>query len=342
MAGADTNISSPRQHVPMNKLGQGLKSCGKMFEKTGSFRGIRERFAKDGAKKGLVNLMKVNPVSQEDFCGLVWKITDIPSMPTALQRYFDIIHDEVASLNDLEKVVRYDQSLSARILRIANSSYYGFRGRISSLSRAMVVIGFEETKRLCLCSVLLDLCRDRPALDRRTRERLWKHAFAVGKVAALIAEKRPWLESEEAYFLGLLHDLGKLILAVHLKDYFDSIIELSHGNKVGFHAAEAVHGISHGRVGRWVGVKWGFPEIYQEVMEFHHAPEMSSSHRPAVTLIFLANVLANSRSDPPLMETEETLARCGDLFISHEEWMEYGEKMARIWLEVDALWKALN
>lgn len=312
------------------------------LDKTQGMKEFQKFFAIADAKKGMKDMMKANPAAQGDFCRQVWKISDIPSMPMSLRRYFEILHDEVASLRDLENAVRHDQSLSARILRIANSSYYGFRGKISSLSRAMLLIGFEEAKRICLSYVLLDLSRDPHALDPHTREQLWKHAFAVGKAASLMAQKRPWLQRDEAYFLGLLHDLGKVILAVHFKDHFESIKELSLKSGVSFYAAEGAHGISHGRVGRWVGLKWGFPEIYLEVMEFHHAPEKSSLHKPAVTLIFLANALANSRWSPQLLEEEEIISHCGDLFISHEEWMEYGEQMARVWREVDVLWSTLN
>ncbi len=286
--------------------------------------------------------MIADPVKQEDFCCLVSRITDIPAMPMALQRYLNILHDEVASLQDLESVVRYDQSLSAKILRMANSSYYGFRGSISSLSRAMILIGFEEVKRFCMCSVLLDLVSNGSGLGIRTREKLWKHAFAVGKAAGFMADKRPWVDRENAYFLGLLHDFGKLILAVHFLDHFQAIEELVEARQIPFVEAEKIHGIAHGEVGSWVGRKWGLPELYLEVMEFHHQPEKSLRFKPEVTLLHLANILANSRENPELLDAEPTLSHCRELRISEEEWIEFGERMAQAWVEVEVLWKVLS
>ena len=144
-------------------------------------------------------------------------VADLPPLAGALERLLEVIYSEVASVRELESIILYDQALAAKLLRLANSSFYGSRGQVYTVAQAIMLIGFEQVKSICLCVLLMQLYSDAPALSVGQRERLWKHAFAAAHMAREVARVKPWVSKELAYVLGLFHDLGRLTMAVHFK-----------------------------------------------------------------------------------------------------------------------------
>ncbi|NTV41991.1 MAG: HDOD domain-containing protein [Syntrophobacteraceae bacterium] len=286
--------------------------------------------------------MEISLFDEQEIRCLVSRVIDLPPLPTALQRLVEIIQSEMGSLNDLERVIRYDQGLAARVLRIANSTYYGSRGQIRTIARALVLIGFEQAKRVCLCALLMELFSSGKALDPADREILWKEAFATAKFAGEIASRRPWVTPEEAYVLGLLHDIGRLVMAVYLPQHYQAVRELARHRKIPSWYAETEYGLSHSMIGKWVAVKWSLPEVFQRVIEYHHQPGWTPSFRSEVKLIYLANVLAISRDLPELLSDQQTLQFCSDLFITEDEWNFYQARVDFIWPEVDQFWNLLS
>ncbi len=267
---------------------------------------------------------------------------DFPMLTGAVQRLLEIIHGEIESERELETLILYDQVLAARILRVANSVFYGSRGGIGTISRAMLQIGIQEVKSICLCYLLMQLCADDRRLEEAERERLWKHAFATAKMASAIARRRPWISGEKAYVYGLLHDFGRVAMAYSLTEHFRAIWDLAELRGVSPWIIELQYGLTHTTIGRWIAAKWALPEVFGRVMEFHHQPERSPSFGPEVRLIALADILAHSDRLPSLLEDPQTLAICRDLFITEEEWEECREALPEIRVQVDQLWNLLK
>ncbi len=272
----------------------------------------------------------------------VARIRDLPCLSGSLHRLVEIIQDEAASLEELESLIRHDQALSARILRVANSTYYGMRGTVPTLSKAMMVIGCEQVKSICLCVLLVGLCSTQDAVEMKERERLWKHSFAAARVASRMARTRPWVSPEKAYILGLFHDLGRLVMACFLEEHYRAIRHLSQNGKIPLWYAELEYGLTHTVVGKWLAIRWNLPEAFQMVMEFHHFPEKSPAFEAEVKLVALTDILVNSREDPDLLEDEYTAHYRKDLFIPENEWEAYREKLEGVWAEADQLWALLR
>ncbi|MGV8074839.1 MAG: HDOD domain-containing protein [Syntrophobacteraceae bacterium] len=270
------------------------------------------------------------------------RIKDLPALPGALERLVEIISNDQISYQEMEDVILYDQSLTARILRIANSSFYGGRGKIQSISKASLILGFDQVKAICLCWLLMQMCMGSYTISPVLREQLWKHSFATARIAGHMAENRPWINREKAYILGLLHDCGRVVMATYLGDHFEAISSLAESRKVPIWDAELQYGISHAMLGRWIAVKWGMPEDIQQVMEFHHTPGKSLSFKSEVRLIYLANILANSKEYPEYLNDPVTVSCCRDLFIHEDEWESYCDDLERIWAEVDQFWILLR
>lgn len=286
--------------------------------------------------------MSISLLEQKEIRYQISQIKELPPLPQSLQRLIDIIHEDVDSSDELVSIIRYDQALAAKVLRIANSTYYGRRGHIRTLSKAVMVIGFNQAKSICLCTLLMRLLSGGAGLSDARRESLWKHAFATSRIASEIAKKRPWVNAEEAALLGLIHDIGRLAMAVHFRDEFNTIMEIAAMRRVRSWSVELQYGLSHTQLGKYLALRWGFPEVFTTVIEFHHCPELSPSHKTEVRLIYLADILSHAREFPEMVEDEATLSSCRELYISEDEWQEYQEGLGLIWPEVDQLWNLLG
>lgn len=266
----------------------------------------------------------------------------LPLLPGCLQRLTEIVQFEAASAKDLERVLAYDPALTARILRLGNSSLYSKRGSVQTLSDAVSTVGVEAARSVCLCTLLVQLCSDENQLPVAQREKLWKHTFATARISREMAIKRPWIAPDLAYTLGLLHDMGKLAIAELFPDHYNRIEQAAAIRKMPYWFIESHYGILHTQVGRWLAIRWSLPEVYHCVVEFHHAPEKSSHFKPEVKLIHLANLLADARESQYIPDDEPTLSHCRDLCITQSEWKEFQGSLSRIWSEVDRFWDLLQ
>jgi HD-like signal output (HDOD) protein len=253
----------------------------------------------------------------------------------------ETIQNDKSSAAALEAVILRDQALTAKVLRAANSAYYGHRGQISTISRALVTVGFHEVQRICLCALLMEhFCGAKP--DQEIQQALWKHAFATARLASNVAQKRPWMSQEEAYVAGLLHDLGRMVLFHCFYAQYVHIQDLANTLKIPFSWAEWQYGITHTQVGKWLAVRWNFPKLIEHVLTFHHIPWKSPLFRKEIRLIYLADVLAHYREYPELATAEPTRTCCKQLYIGDEEWQNHCDRVATVWDEVDAFWRMLK
>ena len=280
--------------------------------------------------------------NKQEILQQISRVKDLPPLPSSLERLLAVVQSQVTTPEELENIIHYDQSLTARVLRVANGAYYGNRGKVTTISRAIALMGFDQVKSVCLLALLLQAFEHGPTLSAAERESLWKHAFCTARLAGRMVERRPWATREKAYLFGLLHDLGKLVMLIYFQDYYLALQDLAREKKVSFRCMELQFGLTHTRLGRWVAVKWGFPEVFQNVMEFHHTPWESSSHRPEVKLIALADILANSRNFPDPASHEIAADCCRDLHVGEDEWEDYRSAVKEVWLEVEHLWRLLS
>ncbi len=286
--------------------------------------------------------MAISPLDEQAALTRIAQVRDFPMLTGAVQRLLEIIHTEIESEREIETIILYDQVLSARILRVANSAFYGARGSIGTISRAMLQIGLEEVRSICLCYLLMQLCSDDGRFEELERERLWKHAFTTAKIASEISRKRPWISAEKAYVCGLLHDFGRVAMAYTFGEHHRAISGLADLRGVPAWYIELQYGLTHTTIGRWIATKWSLPEVFQRVMEFHHQPEKSPSYGPEVRLVALADILANADRFPSLLDDPQTHAVCRELYIADEEWDDYQGALAEIRLQVDQFWNLLK
>jgi putative nucleotidyltransferase with HDIG domain len=220
----------------------------------------------------------------------------MPSLSTTVAKVLEICNNPAASANDLNRVISYDPVLTAQILKLINSAYYGLPNRIPSLVRAIIMLGINTVKNLVLASSVLAACKGISHTGKMTINDFWAHCLCVGVLSKLIATavRIPLSEHEEYFVAGLLHDLGKLPLMTCFPELYGST--MAGANKLGCPLVEYENvsiGINHCQVGGLIAEKWNLGPSMQDAIKKHHPQEGIDSHGLMVKCIGTANLLAN-------------------------------------------------
>jgi putative nucleotidyltransferase with HDIG domain len=218
----------------------------------------------------------------------VFQIERLRAMPIVISRLVDALADDRSTPSALERIIEGDQALASKILSLANSAYYGFSEKITTIRRAIVVIGFKELQLLALGASLAGLFDMRKAPPGFDSEGLWHHCMAVSWAARELALASRYPSSGEVMLAGLLHDLGKLVLATHLADYYVRVLKKVEEG-VPYHEAEEQVGVSHTMIGNWLARKWNLPDIHVAAIRDHHSPRPADLYFTSTSLVHLAD-----------------------------------------------------
>lgn len=199
------------------------------------------------------------------------KADKIGVFPTVAARIRQVANDHDASMVDLEEVVSLDPTLSAQILKLANSPFYGLNRTVGSLRHALMILGFRATRDLAMSLVVMRLTQGRD--DVHTQ--LWTAGLRTGVAARLLARHVRWADPGEAFVTGILHDLGKLILLAVEEQRYTGMLQ-QHGNEVArlLQAERTVFGLTHTELGAACLKRWELPERLADAVEYHYDPRL--------------------------------------------------------------------
>lgn len=224
-------------------------------------------------------------------------ISKIPSLSTTVEKVMEICNNPAASPNDLNRVISYDPVLTGQILRLINSAYYGLPNRITSLTRAIIMLGLNTVKNLVLATSVLGSFKSRSQVPQLPMDDFWAHSLGVGVTAKMIAkrEKIPAQEHEAFFVAGLLHDLGKLPLMVCFPDLYSQTIDDADSGQLPLFKIEKTNiGFDHCEVGMLIAAKWKLKSKIQNAIVGHHRVGMSEGPVDILTAYTnLANQLIN-------------------------------------------------
>lgn len=221
----------------------------------------------------------------------VGAVNEVATLPAALTRILTITRDPHSTSLDLANEIGQDPALTMKVLRVVNSSFYGFSRRIQTVSDAVVLLGFTEVERLALAISVINLfggARDR----ERSLGQLWKHSLAASHAAEVIAhEYDEGRDVAGAHVAALLHDIGKAVIWQALPEAGPRIAQLMAEEGLSAFEAEAqvLDGITHCEVGSWLAGQWSLPESLSQSIALHHTPEEAGEENPLVPITHLAN-----------------------------------------------------
>lgn len=212
-------------------------------------------------------------------------LKNLPTLPGMIDKISKAVESKRFSAADVGKLISRDQVLTAKVLKLANSAFFGFSRKVGSLTQALVLLGFDVIKGLILTSSVFDLMKSRDMS-------LWQHSMGVATCASIIAEECQLPEAEEVSLAGLLHDLGKVVIRAHMSQDSYEIAELVEKEEISIRdAEETVLGFSHEKVGLWLAESWKLPENLTESIHYHHRPHLARQAPQLTAVVHLADVL---------------------------------------------------
>lgn len=211
--------------------------------------------------------------------GILKTVKDLPPMPQTVLKAREIMADPKSGFKDLADILEVDQAIAAKILKIANSSYYGLRENVTSIQKASVVLGHKTLGELITMGGISTLLGNRLEGYGLDAGDLWKHVLAVAFGSKIIAEKIEPELANDAFTSGLLHDSGKLILDGYIMERWQSFEEVMADGEHSFLDAEkAVLELSHAEIASEVCKAWKIPKALTVAIRYHHTP---SNHKRA-------------------------------------------------------------
>ena len=219
-------------------------------------------------------------------------IIGLPTLPTVITQMIGLIDNPKTSASEVSQLISTDQALTAKILKLANSAFYGFSREIATVNHAVVVLGFDTVKSLGLSVSVLERFAAGNAQTSFDRQKFWEHSIACGVAARLLADRLRYRVQGEAFAAGILHDIGKLILSQYFTEEFEQILTLTRDE--GLHIGKAeklVLGVTHAEIGLWLAEKWNLPDQLVMAIAYHHKPGRLDQDPKLASLIHLADFL---------------------------------------------------
>lgn len=215
------------------------------------------------------------------------------SLPEVCIRINEMLDDPNVTVTSLGNVIIQDTSLTARLLKMVNSSFYGYEARIETVSRAVTVIGLRELRGLVIAASAVEMFSNVPE-ESLNKVRFWRHSLYCGVIARLLAEKCNVLHSERLFVAGLLHDIGKLIIAQRLPDVAKEVLdEIQLGQRPALEIEKELLGFTHAEVGCELMTSWNMPETLINSVSHHHDPRASKNGVIETCLVHIANSLTD-------------------------------------------------
>ncbi len=217
----------------------------------------------------------------------VERLRELPTLPGVAQRVAAALDRPDASLAEAAALIETDQVLTAHLLRLANSAFYGLSGRIASVVQALTVLGTTVARSLVYSTSVLDL-------DIGMRG-FWEHSVGTAVAAGALARRLGVAHPEEVSGAGLLHDLGKVVLHKQAPAAFVEIVTRARTDGTRFRDVErAVLGVDHAEVAGWLLARWRVPQRILEPVVFHHEPELAAVARVETAIVHVANTLVRA------------------------------------------------
>lgn len=221
---------------------------------------------------------------------LISKISNLPTLPTTISAILYELTNPDSSAVDLAKLIASDQSLAGNVLKVVNSAYYSFHRRISSLTEAIVILGYKEIRKIVLSVTAFKFIST--VTNNLDRKKLWNHALACAITANLITRKSKTFE-EGCFEAGLLHDIGKVVFDyLDTQSFSEAVDETLSKNSALYEIEPKYFGATHAEIGSLLARHWNLPERIVKAIQYHHTPEkVETEFKKIVFVTSLSNYL---------------------------------------------------
>ncbi len=220
--------------------------------------------------------METPILDMETLEGLLEGLVTIPTVPSTLVEINTILEDPEGSAQDAAKVVSKDPAVAVKVLRLVNSAYYALKNPVNDISFAVSILGLKVLKNLVVQATVLEAFGDKGKAGNLSEDYLWEHSFKAAVAASMlarIAKDKVKMIPEDAYTCGLIHDVGKIIMAENLGTKYTKALFLGGRKKLSASQAEMeAFQFDHAAVGAYLSEKWGLSLRMVKALRFHHIP----------------------------------------------------------------------
>ena len=225
---------------------------------------------------------------------IVNNIGQLPSMPDVAGKVVTMVSDPDVSFNKVSDEISKDQAITTNVLKLCNSAYFSRGKEISSIERAIVTLGLKEVKDIVIVAATKSLLDKEILGYDLAKGELWKHGLAVAVLSKNIATIKNKKDIADIAFTGgIIHDVGKTVLALYVQSTFKEIISKVEEKQITFQTAEKeIMGFDHQEIGEKILQKWGFPNILKDIVRYHHEPENAPEEsKLIVSIVHIANTI---------------------------------------------------
>jgi len=209
--------------------------------------------------------------SRHESKSIVEQIEKLPSLPEVGLRILELASDPEVSIDALSHAINQDPPLAARVLKVANSPFYGMSRQVDSLQLAIVLLGLNEVRNIALGILIMGVIKDPDSHAIYKEGGFWLHCAGCGVVARILGRMLGFRSEGIDFAAGLLHDIGKIIIDEYFGSKFSTVFEKTFKHKPPMLEAEKeILGASHAQIGGWLTEKWSLPETLCEAIAFHH------------------------------------------------------------------------
>ena len=227
---------------------------------------------------------------------VVAEFKDIPPMPNVMVKALSVIKNPTTGIAELAKIMQVDQAISTKTLSLVNSAFYGFRQQITSINKALVVLGMMKAK-----NIIMSLALKQMMTTQGSRE-LWEHSIKCAVAAEILAKEYKVINPDDAFVIGFLHDIGKMLLNSKNPLKYSKVRYLAaQGNVDLIEVEDAQFGTNHCVLGALISKKWQLPVILTNCIRYHHDPAQSSL--PTVCgIVYCADRLVQPNIQSPILD----------------------------------------
>lgn len=234
--------------------------------------------------------------TNKEYGELLEKLHEIPTLPVVAMKVNQLINDPNSSSSDIAEVLKKDQVLTAKILRLVNSSYYAIPGGVADVQRALAFLGFNTLAQLVLSLSVFSVFSGEDTEEFSMND-FWRHALGAAVCSEILAKRIGLPKPEEAFTCGLLHDIGKLVLHQIDQNRLLEIVREAKKREISFVEVEREWDLpGHSFLGEVIATRWGLPQVIRLAIRYHHfdvAPMASilASAKPVIQVVRLANTI---------------------------------------------------
>lgn len=221
----------------------------------------------------------------------VSKIENLATLPSIAAEILDLLRSSHSGMREIARVIERDPSITAKILKVANSPLWGFQGRMDNVQRALILLGLKQVTNIVIAVSLyssFSKLKPNPYFDR---EKFWLHSAGTGQIARAFTRKLGVHFHGEEFVASLIHDVGKMVFDQFFSTEFQEILLAAKQNgKTIYHIEREKLGCTHADVGSWLLAKWNFPDSIVNAVQYHHDPQKAPEYKDLAAVIHLSEL----------------------------------------------------